>query len=694
MEESDAFYRALCSSETIRSATKGFFREFSDMAINNVGDVWIIRSFGRLTNDSERVRCVFTDIKIKDMVQETFGRIKHLYRDKDALLSKTKRNEGFNLMSSGNNEKALLCFSQAVLRAPINGKVTSIDQGFSLSLALLGRADALMALGDYEFALEDLKVAMSDENLSIKIREQLDVKLQECQMLLDDSKKIIMTKNLLNDHEMMRKNYYREPLSPELTGGPHLFLNGLSKLVEVRETPNVGKHAVAADNIKIGDTVVSEIPLASCLLPEYYGTHCHHCFVRLRAPLGCPVCSCVAFCQQKCRTEALETYHKYECKILALLIGSGMSILSMLALRMVTQIGLEACLNLKGKIDNIIENDNNSSNENSQLKMNLSKSAKRRLRKKKLNANSHEFNKSNDNTALSNLKVDSRAYALVDHNSKRTAVDFLERTLMAAFLLKCLKKVDFFRETLELQESPSEEEIIVGSILLKNLQLLQFNAHEISETRLGNEHRFRGSKTIYLGVAIYPSAARFNHDCYPAVTRYFTGRTIVLRAIRPLKPGEVIAENYGPIFTKRSLKERCRSLAGRYWFRCTCRACTENWPCFDNLIEYTTRLRCTTENCPGLLLQPRQLSRPVKCLQCQRKINLEDRVGVLRDCEEGYSRGFDFMENEQPAEAMNELIRALEKFHMIASPPHRETHLAEIAFASCMANSGNTWQPC
>lgn len=125
----------------------------------------------------------------------------------------------------------------------------------------------------------------------------------------------------------------------------------------------------------------------------------------------------------------------------------------MLALRMVTQIGLDGCLNLKGEIDNIIENNNSSSNDNSQLKMNLSKSAKRRLRKKKLNANSHECNKSNDNNtaALSILKVDSRAYALVDHNSKRTAVDFLERTLMAAFLLKCLKKVDFFRETLKLQ---------------------------------------------------------------------------------------------------------------------------------------------------------------------------------------------------------------------------------------------------
>lgn len=59
----------------------------------------------------------------------------------------------------------------------------------------------------------------------------------------------------------------------------------------------------------------------------------------------------------------------------------------------------------------------------------------------------------------------------------------------------------------------------MGALLLRHLQLLQFNAHEFFETRLGREHRFRGSKPVYLGVAIYPTVSRFNHDCYPAVTR-------------------------------------------------------------------------------------------------------------------------------------------------------------------------------
>ena len=70
-----------------------------------------------------------------------------------------------------------------------------------------------------------------------------------------------------------------------------------------------------------------------------------------------------------------------------------------------------------------------------------------------------------------------------------------------------------FSETLD------DREIAVAGLLLRQLQLLQFNAHEVFETRLGREHRFRGSRPVYVGVAVYPTVARFNHDCYPAVTR-------------------------------------------------------------------------------------------------------------------------------------------------------------------------------
>lgn len=84
----------------------------------------------------------------------------------------------------------------------------------------------------------------------------------------------------------------------------------------------------------------------------------------------------------------------------------------------------------------------------------------------------------------------------------------------------------FQQRAVRVSETPNDREIAVAGLLLKHLQLLQFNAHEVFETRLGNEHRFRGSRPLYIGVAIYPTVARFNHDCYPAVTRYPTALAI------------------------------------------------------------------------------------------------------------------------------------------------------------------------
>lgn len=68
---------------------------------------------------------------------------------------------------------------------------------------------------------------------------------------------------------------------------------------------------------------------------------------RLLAPVGCPECSGVAFCSVSCKDQAISSYHCYECHYMDLLVGSGMSILCHLALRMVTQSGLQHFLDIK-----------------------------------------------------------------------------------------------------------------------------------------------------------------------------------------------------------------------------------------------------------------------------------------------------------------------------------------------------------
>ncbi|EZA60928.1 SET and MYND domain-containing protein [Ooceraea biroi] len=653
MQDHDEFYRTLCSSETLRSGKKGFFHDFSDFVTQTAGDTWTSRTFSRIDDDEERVRAVFTDARIRDVVVGTLAKVKPLYRDKDAEISKRRRLEGYQHIAIGQYEKALLLFSQAVLRAPQSGKNMTLDQSLALPLALLGRAEIFMALKEYQFALEDLRLAtehdVPDETILFSkniraayktesnyvnrffyVRIQTDSELDPTWLLvgpcLSESTRVQSCPNLSRDRGD----------GTSLNGAVNSEVRWSSGALEIRETAAAGKHAVATVEIHPGDILAVEPPLAGCLLPEFYGTHCQHCYARLRAPIGCPNCSSVAFCGRKCRDIAVGTYHKYECKILALLIGSGMSVLSMVAFRMVTQEGLEK----------------------------------------------------DDET------IDVTPYEMVTHEDRRTSKDFLERSLMAAFLLKCLQRVSFFACPTPDDEVPGADEIAVAALLLRNLQLLQFNAHEFFETRLSERHRFRGSRPVYLGVAIYPTVARFNHDCYPAVMRCFVGRCIVIRAVRSLQPGDVVAENYGPIFTKKTLAERQRTLAGRYWFQCTCKACHEDWPRFENLTNDSVRLRCPTPGCDGLHLPAQQRpSKMIKCQGCQKKICLEDRLACLRECEALYARGLASMEDERVDEAIETLCDALKRFHQVACPPHRDTHLAEIALSSCLADCGNTWRP-
>ncbi|XP_031826876.2 protein-lysine N-methyltransferase SMYD4 [Nomia melanderi] len=689
METSEDFYRTLCSLETVRSGKKGFFQEFSECVAQVAGEAWISKVFGRLSDDEARMRTVFTDNKIKDTVLGTLRRTKVLYRPKDARASKASRCQGLEAMAAGDLEKALLLLSQAVLRAPMPGKCESVDDGLSLPKALIGRSEVLRQMKEHALALEDVKLAeevrfpeRSRANHTSKEEGQLPPS-ETCLSLVPSS-----------------RCFYPRKQLPRLSGGENPRLPGASSLLDVQETATAGKQAVAIEEIVPGDTLVVEPPLAACLLPEFFGTHCHHCFSRLRVPIGCPDCSSVAFCGQACRDAALASYHKYECKILALLIGSGMSALSMLSLRMVTQSGPAEC----GNICRALRQRNCEKTEDTteqpsppetapitEPRTKLGKSAKRRMRRKMLRDSRYRKDQP-ETDAEQDAGLDLRAYQLVAHEKQRSARDFFERSLMAAFLLECLRTVGFFGDSkLDEKEPPTEPEIAVAGLLLRHLQLLQFNAHEVFETRPGKDHRFRGSRPVYIGVAIYPTVARFNHDCYPAVTRYFVGRSIVIRAIRSLRVGDMVAENYEPIFTKRTLEERQRTLAGRYWFRCECTACRENWPRFETMSNDDARLRCPTEGCKKLHRQPKEAGNPVECAGCRRKVDLREPLATLRECEDLYQRGFAAMEEEQPEKALKAFLEAARTFHRIAAPPHRDTHLAEIAASACMADAGNVW---
>lgn len=143
-----------------------------------------------------------------------------------------------------------------------------------------------------------------------------------------------------------------------------------------------------------------------------------------------------------------------------------MSVLSMVALRMVTQDGPRKCLKIyEGLKKNVVEKttvllsatstgttpaSTTTPNTNDMKSSASSKSAKRRIRRRKLKESrrgeeiSEMTEKREPREDDDESTVDVAPYNLVTHADRRTSKDFLERSLMAAFLLKCLQRVGFF----------------------------------------------------------------------------------------------------------------------------------------------------------------------------------------------------------------------------------------------------------
>lgn len=136
-----------------------------------------------------------------------------------------------------------------------------------------------------------------------------------------------------------------------------------------------------------------------------------------------------------------------------------MSILSHIALRMVTQAGLETCLQIHSKYlsDQVKTVESTILNDIEGTKKNKLKSRKERLNRTKKGLKGFE----NKNTNIENIETKiedkmsyqeklemtaAQIYALCSHSSQRTGADYLKRIIMGLFLTECLKKSSFFEK--------------------------------------------------------------------------------------------------------------------------------------------------------------------------------------------------------------------------------------------------------
>lgn len=548
--------------------------------------------FKLLFTDEERIRFILKT----DIVNSAVEKWSHCgpSAQKSPTLSENLRLEGNNLFKKRNFSAALEKYTESVLNASYNQENSSC-----LAMALANRSAVSFQTNAYTEAINDAERAKSlgyPEKLMYKLLERIGksymkknnylkggkyfkdalLALSRSGLSVDDKNKLAfeyfklekMCSNCNDEADEKEKcldNHYDQEIEKMDCNATYPCATSAFNIVS---NDRYGRHAVATREINAGELILFEKAYASILFKENRLTHCHHCFKRCKTLIGCFSCNFVGFCSDKCRDLAVVKYHSLECKFINTLYAADTGF-GHLALRMVITAGFDYLCRF------------------------------------------------NDTKTVNGLNEDgvyeSQSYqsvhSLIGHSDRRSLSDLFRKSVMAAFLLQFIINHDFF--TSQPDESVIfNKKVCIGSHILRQLQMLPCNAHEVSELQI-DAASIADSELKEIGSAIYATLSLLNHSCDPSVVRFSFGNACALRAIKKIKKGGMIIDNYGALYAVHGLVQRQELVSSQYFFDCACQACQTGWPLYNEIPAKLPEFKCS--NCE----QPIKNTVPSTKLHCR-----------------------------------------------------------------------------
>ena len=165
---------------------------------------------------------------------------------------------------------------------------------------------------------------------------------------------------------------------------------------------------------------------------------------------------------------------------------------------------------------------------------------------------------------------------------------------------------------------------------------------------------------------------------------------MVITSSRCVKRGQMVAENYGPIFTHKHLTDRQQSLQGRYWFTCQCLACKNDWPIYDGMTDIETILTCCPL-CRGTVQSTANESY-ARCLKCKKQSLWEAIRRPVEEITALYQNAMRIMDLGQVDKAIQVLSLYIEMMEtLVGDVPVRELLLAQEALRLCLGTYGTKY---
>lgn len=69
--------------------------------------------------------------------------------------------------------------------------------------------------------------------------------------------------------------------------------------------------------------------------------------------------------------------------------------------------------------------------------------------------------------------------------------------------------------------------------------------------------------------------------------------------------------------------------------------------------------------------------------------NLEVQIATLTTAEDYYRIGAEYMDKDELRDAAKSFIEGINLFYSVATPPHKDTHIAQESLRVCLSNIGH-----
>lgn len=123
VDQIDKDFTETCSERTIFSDQQGFFGEMFDVVKKCCSDHWLKNTFNVTNCDADKLKLIFDEPDVSDMLLGTLEHVKEVYRKKDSAFSYKRRIEGEKLHQQNDLDNSLLLLTQAILRATSKGLI-------------------------------------------------------------------------------------------------------------------------------------------------------------------------------------------------------------------------------------------------------------------------------------------------------------------------------------------------------------------------------------------------------------------------------------------------------------------------------------------------------------------------------------------------------------------------------------------